>query len=174
MAIIIRLAKLRYKFNLLVFFIISVALTFICEKLPDQICDYKKWLFRERNWENGGRFYDRVFHVKDWKAKLPDISEFLKWRFSKKHLGKVNDNYLGIFLIESCRSECTHWMIIFSTILFSLWEDLLTVMGMFLFACILNLPYIIIQRYNRPRLRRLLEKNSITAIPAEAGSSHAY
>ena len=174
MTVVVKLTKIKCKISLFVFILISVALTFICEKLPDRICDYKKWLFRERKWEKGGRIYERFFRVKHWKSKVPDISDFMKWRFSKKHLGRLNDNYLCTFLIESCRSEFTHWMIILSTMLFGLWEDVLTTSGMFFLACFLNLPYIIIQRYNRPRLRKLLEKNSLSAIPAEIGNWHAY
>jgi glycosyl-4,4'-diaponeurosporenoate acyltransferase len=161
MAVITRLAKIKYKINLLVFILISIALTFICEKIPDRICDYKKWMFRERSWEKGGRVYERLFRVKLWKSKVPDISDFMKWRFSKKHLAKLNDKYLYTFLVESCRSEFTHWMIIFSTTLFGFWTDIPTVTITFLVACFLNLPYIIIQRYNRPRLRKLFEKNNL-------------
>lgn len=163
MRVIAQLLKLKYRFNLLVLILISVALTFICEKVPDQLYNYKKWMFRERSWEKGGRIYESLFRVKRWKAKLPDISDFLKWRFSKKHLDTLNDRYLHTFVIESCRSEFTHWMIILSTMLFGFWADLLNVFAVFMTACLLNLPYIIIQRYNRPRLLRLLEKGNISA-----------
>jgi hypothetical protein len=161
MAAIVRMLKLKYRLNLIVFILISILLTFICEKVPNRIYDYKKWMFRERKWERGGRIYEYLFRVKLWKGRLPDISDFLKWRFSKKHLAELNGQYLYIFITESCRAEFTHWMIILSTTLFGFWADTLNVFAIFLTACVLNLPYIIIQRYNRPRLLNLLKKSGM-------------
>lgn len=159
-----QLLKLKYRINLLVLILISIALTFICEIVPTQLYNYKRWLFRERSWEKGGRIYECLFRVKRWKSKLPDISDFLKWRFSKKHLNALNGRYLHIFVIESCKAEFTHWMIIFSSMLFGFWADMLNALAIFLTACLLNLPYIIIQRYNRPRLIKLLEKSDLSIL----------
>ena len=150
-----------FRVNLLIFVLISLAMTVIGEKIPNKIYFYKKWLFRERKWENGGRIYENCFKVKRWKSKLPDISDFVKWRFNKKHLVKVDNEYLSIFLTESCKSEFTHWMIIMSTAFFNFWNDTATTILMLVFSCVLNLPYIIIQRYNRPRVIRLLLCNNI-------------
>lgn len=146
--------------NLLIFIFISLAMTFICEKLPKKLYDYKRWLFKERCWENSGRIYEELFKVKCWKAKLPEISDFMRWRFNKKHLAETNSNYLLIFLRESCKAEFTHWVIIIATLVFNFWNDFFASLLMFLLAFILNFPYIIIQRYNRPRLLRLLRMNS--------------
>lgn len=150
-----------FKVNILVFILISLTMTIVCEKIPDKIYSYRKWLFRERKWENGGRIYEHYFGVKSWKAKLPDISDFFKWRFNKKHLAGSGSDYLSTFLMESCKSEFTHWMIIVSTVFFNFWNDIIATAAVFLFACLLNLPYIIIQRYNRPRLIKLMLKNNI-------------
>lgn len=159
---LVNLVKFKFfRVNLLVFILFSLAMTFICEKLPDKIYYYKKWLFRERHWEQSGKIYETYFGVKSWKSKLPDISDFMKWRFNKKHLSESSSNYLSVFLTESCKSEFTHWMIILSTLLFSLWNDWATTLLMFIIATLLNLPYIIIQRYNRPRLIKLLKRNKI-------------
>lgn len=159
---LVNMVKFKFfRVSLLIFIFISLAMTFICEKIPDNIYQYKKWLFRERRWENGGRIYENYFKVKKWKSKLPDISDFMKWRFNKKHLAEVNNKYLSVFLTESCKSEFTHWMIIMSTMLFNFWNDYITTIFIFMIACLLNLPYIIIQRYNRPRLVKMLQHNSI-------------
>jgi glycosyl-4,4'-diaponeurosporenoate acyltransferase len=159
---LIDFVKFRFfRVNLLTFILFSLAMTIICEKIPKKLYHYKKWLFRERNWEQGGRIYE-IFGVKKWKSKLPDISDFMKWRFNKKHLAESSSNYLSVFLTESCKSEFTHWMIIISTLFFELWNDWVTTLFMFVIACFLNLPYIIIQRYNRPRLIKLLRRNKIS------------
>ena len=163
--------KLRAtRVNLLIFILFSVILTLLAEQMPRGIYNYKKWLYRERKWEEGGRIYERVFFVKKWKSRLPDIGDFLKWRFSKKHLAGTKSDYLYRFLIESCKAELTHWMIILSSFLFIFWGGLVTFSRILLLAAMLNGPYIIIQRYNRPRLVRLL-KNScqhLELAPAKA------
>jgi glycosyl-4,4'-diaponeurosporenoate acyltransferase len=146
------------KLNLLFFLLISVVISLIAEKLPNSLYNYKFWLFKEKSWEKGGRFYEKWFVVKSWKCRLPEISDFLKSRFTKKHLNNNNKEYLKVFLMESCKSEFTHWMIIVSSLFFYINEDLPSVISIFFLSCILNVPYIIIQRYNRPRIIKLLDK----------------
>lgn len=154
--------KIRFiRVNLLIFILFSMAMTLIAEKMPEKIYGFRLWLYRERKWESGGKVYERLFMVKAWKTRLPDISDFMKWRFNKKHFEHNDKGYLSIFLTESCKSELTHWMIIFSTVTFKLWNDWGSVLLLFLIASFLNLPYIIIQRYNRPRLIRLYYKNGL-------------
>lgn len=161
--------KLRiFKFNLIIFIIFSITITIICQEIPNRHFYYKKWMFRERRWENGGHIYEHLFGVKRWKAKLPDISDFIRWRFNKKHLTEIGTHYISEFLRESCKSEFTHWMIIFSTLTFNLWSDFFSTLPIFIFASILNLPYIIIQRYNRPRLIRLLKRNNLSEFQLSA------
>ncbi|HEX3026227.1 MAG TPA: hypothetical protein VHR42_03240 [Clostridia bacterium] len=160
---ILRFIKYKIiKTNLFVFFLISIFMTLLAERLPMWLYYYKNWMYKERKWEDGGRIYERLFFVRKWKCRLPEISEFLKWRFSKKHLTeKNNPAYLTKFLVESCKSEFTHWMIILSTILFIFWSDLYTMSRTMMLALILNIPYIIIQRYNRPRIIKLIQKNDV-------------
>lgn len=148
-----------FKMNIIVFILISLVMTLVCDKIPSKLYDYKKWMFRVRKWEHGGLFYEKYLMVKKWKSKLPDISDFVKWRFNKKHLAESDSEYLSVFLTESCKSEFTHWMIILSTVIFAFWNDSLTTFLFFVAASLLNLPYIIIQRYNRPRLIKLLRRN---------------
>lgn len=148
------------RMNLLLFILFSVILTLLAEKMPRGIYNYKKWLYRERKWEDGGRIYERVFFVKKWKSHLPDIGDILKWRFSKKHLADVHTDYLNRFLTESCKAELTHWIIILTSFLFIFWGGLVAFSRILVLAVVLNGPYIIIQRYNRPRLVRLLKRNA--------------
>ena len=151
--------------NAVIFFIFSALISFLAGRMPESTYFYKRWLYKERSWEEGGRLYDRLFGVRRWKAKLPEMSDFLKFTFSKKHLKSTDDNYLARFVMESCRSEWTHWTIIFSSLLFLLWNEFIPAFKIILMAITLNLPYIIIQRYNRPRIVRLLEKRGYEEVP---------
>lgn len=149
--------------NLAVFLGFSVIITFFCSKLPKSIFDYKKWLFRERAWENNGQIYQNIFRVRVWKRFMPELSDFIKSIFPKKTIKEYNTLYLSNYLAESCRAEMTHWNIILSSVLFSLWNDASNSFIMAVIAVILNMPYIIIQRYNRPRIIKLLEQKECTA-----------
>lgn len=159
------------KVNILVFLGFSLGISLITEKLPEHFYCYKKKLYRERKWEQGGRFYERVFLVKKWKDKLPEFSDFLRVLFSKRHIASTNENYLKLFLSESCKAEFTHWVIIGSSFLFLFWTDLLGTVKMIFIAVFLNMPYIIIQRYNRPRLIRLLNKFRRDKVEVAAAST---
>lgn len=162
-----------FKINLLIFIMISISMTLVCEKMPVKIYYYRKWLFRERKWENGGHIYEHLFGVKRWKSFMPDISDFIKWRFNKKHLEQSGSEYLSVFIVESCKSEFTHWMIIMSTLFFHLWNNMTTTVFFFIMALILNLPYIIIQRYNRPRLLRLLRRSNYNQFTQQLSAAKA-
>ena len=150
--------RLIKKFKISIFFINSILLTLLAGKMPKKRLCHKKWPYKEGKWEKDGKLYEKIFSVKKWKNLLPELSDFIKSAFSKRHLKQCTEEYLASFLTESCRSEFTHWCIIFSTAVFFIWGDLLTGIKMALLAIALNLPYIIIQRYNRPRITRLLRK----------------
>lgn len=114
------------------------------------------WFFRERAWERGGAFYERLFHVKAWKTILPELADFVKSAFGKRHIAAHSPEYLLRFLVESCKAELTHWVIVFSSLSFALWNPISETEAAAMVTFLLNLPYIVIQRYNRPRIRRLL------------------
>ncbi len=142
--------------NLFVFLIISIINTMISIKLPISIFHYDSWLFRVRSWEKNGQIYQWYFGVKKWKNQLPELSNFLSFLFSKKQMMQYSPDYLVRFALETCRAELVHWCIIFSSLIFSVWSSIGMSILMIFIAAVLNLPYIVIQRYNRPRILNLL------------------
>jgi hypothetical protein len=60
------------------------------------------------------------------------------------------------FILESKRAELVHWLAILPFWVFGLWGPPIVIPIMFVYALAVNLPCIIAQRYNRPRLLRLL------------------
>lgn len=142
--------------NLFVFMIISLIHTSISIKLPITIFHFNSWLFRVRNWEKDGYFYQRWFSVKRWKNSLPELSDFLSFLFSKKQMKQYSTDYLYRFALETCRAELVHWCIIISSLLFTQWNHTGISLFIFVFAVLCNLPYIIIQRYNRPRILSII------------------
>lgn len=145
--------------NILLFAILSILNTAVSMILPESIFIYTKWLFRERKWEHGGTIYQKLFNIKKWKDKLPELSDFIKKSFPKKKLPSFNMEYLKKYIVESYRSELCHWMIVISVVIFSSWfnEDMENFI--FILAVILNVPYIMIQRFNRPRIMNIMQKS---------------
>lgn len=113
------------------------------------------WLFKSRRWERDGHFYERLTGVRLWKHLLPDGAPLLRG-FAKKKLLSSNRTYLETFLLETCRGESAHWVMMLAAPVFFLWNPLWADGVMCLYAVSANLPCIITQRYNRSRLRRIV------------------
>lgn len=112
-------------------------------------------LYRTRAWEEGGRVYQRVFHIRRWKHLLPDGGSWFKNGFAKKHLTGRDAAYFARFAAESRRAEWTHWLCIPPAFLFFLWNPVPVGFVMILYALAVNLPCILAQRFNRPRLEAM-------------------
>ena len=152
MKIIKLIIQKDFVLNLFIFFLLSALITYLSNRLPESFYSVKGRLLRERPWENGGRIYQKLFKVKQWKKFLPELSDFVKSVFPKKEIKEFTKVYMKKYIFESCKSEMTHWGIIFSSLLFFFWCESGTAFLMITIAITLNLPYIIIQRYNRPRI----------------------
>jgi glycosyl-4,4'-diaponeurosporenoate acyltransferase len=157
MKIIRLLIQKEFLLNLLTFFIFSLIITYLSNRMPDSFYSRDSWLLRQREWEKRGEFYQRIFRVKVWKKLLPELGDIVKSVFPKKRIKEYTREYLQKYIFESCKSEVTHWSIIFSTLSFFLWSEFEPAMMIVILAIILNLPYIIIQRYNRPRIMVMVE-----------------
>ena len=119
------------------------------------------WLYRERRWEAGARFYVRVFFVKKWKAWLPDGAALLGNPFTKKSLQRRDRAYLEDFLRETCRGEWAHWTTMAFAPVFFLWNPFWADLVIVAYAFFSNLPCIVVQRYNRIVLSRILKDPSL-------------
>ncbi len=113
-------------------------------------------LFSQRNWEKNGSTYERLLNVRMWKDHLPDWGGMFAGGFSKKRLESGSSQYLERFVAESCRGEAIHWIVMFFGPVSLLWNPLWAAAIMTAYGVAANLPCIIVQRYNRIRLRRLL------------------
>ncbi len=114
--------------------------------------------FRSRPWEKGGAFYQRVFRIKSWKGFLPDGAAASRKGYRKRSLLDFSRANLERYLEESCRAEMAHWLAIPPFILFGFFMPAPALPFMLAYAVLLNLPCILAQRYNRPRIRKILEE----------------
>jgi glycosyl-4,4'-diaponeurosporenoate acyltransferase len=111
-------------------------------------------------WEQDGSFYERVFRIKHWKARLPDAARWLGGGFAKSTLRGTDPGYLRRFISETWRGELCHWCALACAPIFFLWNPWWADLVMVGYALVANLPCILAQRYNRSRFQRLLARKS--------------
>lgn len=143
-------------------FLLHLAASLVCHRIDEKYLDFNNLLFKPRPWEKEGKLYNRFFAVRKWKKFLPEIDLFrgnaLKITLYKKKPGLDGNEVLEIYLKESCRAELSHWLAITPFWIFGFFAPSPVIPLMLLYALAANLPCIIIQRYNRPRIARLLLK----------------
>lgn len=114
--------------------------------------------FRPFRFEKNGSIY-HALHIRTWKEGFPDMSVILPALIPSKKLPKViTTAQIEAMIQETCIAECIHALLClvgFGCIF--LWEGIGGWLMSLLYA-LGNLPYIIIQRYNRPKLVRLLKR----------------
>lgn len=143
----------------LVWPVLQVGAAFICLYMPDRYFSPDGFYFRARRFEKEGQLYDRIFRVSRWKHLLPDGGIFWKKRgFRKKRLDSFTEENLNRFLVESARAELTHWLAILPFWIFGFFAPVRVIWYMLLYALLINMPCIIAQRYNRPRVHKLLNR----------------
>ena len=133
---------------------IQVTAALICRKIPTSKFDYNSKIFKSHKWENNGKFYKKLL-VHKWKKLLPDGAKYFKGDFTKKHLLSSKAEYIEKFIKESCRAELVHYLGMFPFVVFYLLVPPYIASLILLYAIIVNIPCIIAQRYNRPRLVKL-------------------
>lgn len=120
--------------------------------------------------------YNKISRVYTWERPLYEKSGIRKWKnfipdtgqlcnFKKDELKSTDDDYLYKFLVETCYADVIHfWMAImgFAILFMNINKPLalLTIdLPMAVISLLLNIPPIIIQRYNRPKLLKVYERN---------------
>jgi glycosyl-4,4'-diaponeurosporenoate acyltransferase len=143
-------------------FIIHIVVVAIMVRIPTKHFNPNHWLYRGRKWERNGDIYQEVFKIKKWKKHLPDGARILgRLGFSKKQLRETSTGYFEAFLIETCRAELTHWIIILFAPFFFLWNRPGVGLFMIFYALLENIPCIMVQRYNRYRFEHLLKQEKL-------------
>jgi len=117
-----------------------------------KISNKQRW-FKERKFEKG--FY-KLLRVKKWKGKALTYNPEL---FSLK------DHSLEEIANTMSKAETDHWIneiISLSTLLFAiLWGELWVFLITAIAAMLFDAQFIVIQRYNRPRIVKILKKKKI-------------
>lgn len=127
---------------------------FLGELLPRELINYRSFPFYEFGFEKGGRIYRRL-GVPRWAAKAPDMSRIVPYMYKKKLVENESPEDLLRFIRETCVAEITHISLIFCGIAFIPHSKTSYGTVFMIIYALSNLPYILIQRYNRLILVRL-------------------
>jgi len=141
--------------NVIAWLLFDVGIGLGSSKLLMKHFDPEQRFYRSFPWEKEGRIYQQLFKVRSWKRFLPQGSRIYQG-FSLQHLISCDPRYLEQWLEESARGEFCHWMMIIPGVFFFLWNSPAMGWGMVGFALVFNFFPIVAQRFNRPRVRRLL------------------
>lgn len=135
---------------------ITVVIFLIGRIYPRKWIKEDKFPFKSYKREKGGKIYEKI-GIRKWKTKFPDfstiITKILPKFMPKKRLDGKDIEKIPVLIKESCVAESTHIVALF--------------LG---FGCVIvspnacgwifailyglcNIPPILIQRYNRPRLK---------------------
>ncbi len=142
--------------NAVIFTIIGATLGFALAPVPAKFFKHDCFFFQSFPFEQNGAFYEKYFKITRWKDKLPEFSEIVKVGFCKDSLNSLSKTYLDRFLTETMRAEFCHVLLILLSPIYFLFDETPWAVTMLIFTVIANIPFIMIQRYNRPRIARLL------------------
>jgi len=127
--------------------------------LPKRWFRYDNPPFRDLPFENGGHFY-RKLGIHRWHKRLPDMSRILPGLMPPKRVvAHISAAQAEIMVQETCIAETIHASLsLLGLYLPRLWPGPGGILVCVLYVLLGNVPFILIQRFNRPKLRMLLDK----------------
>ncbi len=132
-------------------FIMRLVVGMVTNPIFHKVYDYNNWWFKQKKFEK--RLY-KLLKVKDWKEKVPSWSP---GAFSLKNKSLHN------IAVGMCNAELVHEIIVILSFVPILFSIKFGVPAVFIFTSILagafDMIFVIIQRYNRPRIVKLIRKN---------------
>ena len=129
-------------------------------RLGDEQVSRDGWLLRPRAFEATGGWYRRWLRIDRWKDKVPEAGDLFPGGISKRHLPAYDDDGLRLFVRETRRAELAHWWAMACGLSFVLWNPPLASVLLIGYGVVANLPFVVIQRYNRSRTEALLERRA--------------
>ena len=123
--------------------------------LPKTWIDPTGLLFRCSVWEKGGKIYEKL-GIRKWHNRLPDMSRIFPNWMPPKNLSGDYKNRLPEMIRETCVAELVHAVVgLLGLYCVKIWKGIGGMTVALVHLLMFNLPYILIQRYHRPRLLRL-------------------
>ena len=137
--------------------VMGIAFFFAGRLISRKKFNYDAFPFKTAGFERGGLAYRKI-GVHKWQNLLPDMSKVMtKLMPAKKLQGRPTREGLLTMINETCVAELVHVLLpLFGLAVLFIWPGAGGVTVWLIYFILGNLPYIIIQRYNRPRFIKLL------------------
>ena len=142
-----------------IFYIAALGILSHCigKALPRRWFDPDRGIYAPRKWEEGGRIY-RKLKVQRWKDFMPDMSKIMPDMVRKGVSLTDGSAAVARVATETCVAEAVHWvLLLLSGGIYLIYPTGLG-MAITIIYALSHLPFIIIQRYNRPTLSLLAKK----------------
>lgn len=146
--------------NCVIYIALIGALGFVAGRLlPKRWFKYDAPPFRDLPFENGGHFYRRL-GIHRWHKLLPDMSRILPGLMPPKRVtAHISAAQAEVMVQETCVAEVIHIALsLLGLTLPFLWPGPGGVIVCLMYILLGNVPFILIQRFNRPKLIQLLER----------------
>lgn len=149
--------------NSIIYLVLSGVFIFLIGRIyPRKWIHLHKFPFKSFAFERQGKIYERL-NIKKWKAKLPDASRILgklfPWLMPTKRLEGNSNKKVAVLLKETCVAEMTH---VFAALTGFLCIKICKSSAIGIIVSTVNavwhVPFVMIQRYNRPRFLRVVSK----------------
>ena len=133
----------------------SIVVFILGRVFPRKLIFEDRFPFKSFGFEKGGRIYNKIGIMK-WKTQLPDasvtITKILPKFMPRKRIDQGDQ--IPILIKETCIAEATHVLVaILGFGCVFIWNGIGGWIVSIVFL-LFNIPFIIIQRFNRPRLIR--------------------
>jgi glycosyl-4,4'-diaponeurosporenoate acyltransferase len=138
----------------------GVGFGYLAHRIPLERLSHDGALTRLRPIEGDGRWYEQRWRIRSWKDRLPEAGSFFAGGFSKRSLRTGRRANLERFVAETRRAERTHWSLLAVAPLFFVWNPWWLGFVMVGYALVANVPCLVVQRYNRARLLRVLARSA--------------
>lgn len=131
----------------------QLSLSHLFTKVPRSFFSTHHQWFQTFSFEKEGELWNRLFLINRWKRYIPE-GEWLNKNVYNKHVLKpLTQESVYKMNIEMRRAELVHWLSILPVIVFVKAPKCIKTINI-LYALLANVPIILTQRYNRPRLER--------------------
>ncbi|RDY71147.1 glycosyl-4,4'-diaponeurosporenoate acyltransferase [Halobacillus sp. SY10] len=138
--------------NIVAWLCIHLGVSGFVSVAPEAFVNAFARIYRVRRWETQAKVYERL-GVKKWKDRLPEARKWFRRGKTAAHLR--NPSQWDRFEKQTNRSELSHWVQMLAAPFFFLFNPPWAGWIMVVYAILFNLPFIIVQRYNRVRMMRV-------------------
>lgn len=131
---------------------------FLGRMIPPEKMEWHRFPYKLYPLEKEGTVYKKI-RIHHWQNRVPDMSKVFSKLMPPKKMVSMDKGSLLRMIQETCTAELTHIVLCLTGLYcIKLWPGACGITLAVLNIVLFNLPFILIQRYNRPRLVRLYKR----------------